>query len=288
MPPSSFLSTPRSSSPTSSGNGVICERDEPPIHARTLRLLRHALGLVALSSLVRGLGALASVAVAYFLGTSAGMDHYTAFLMVMSTACSLLACSFPTLVGRHLAACHGTNSLKAHVAHCRQWAWSLSRASLTGYLALTPGLVYLLKAKGLPTFPWDLLALLWLGAPCIFVAAQTAVEQALLQANGRAYLAVSCTGLLTGVSLLAALVSARVGGAYLCAAGRGIGAVLELAVTRRVVNRRYGNSESPCRFWRAPRFKDPLSNVAPSGLVSAQRHAGAHLRLSRLLTQRLF
>jgi peptidoglycan biosynthesis protein MviN/MurJ (putative lipid II flippase) len=192
--------------------------------------LKQAVGLFAVTCIVRGLATAAALALAYHVGTSVQMDQYIAFTLVVGTLGTLMASPLPVLVSQTIARVH---SLDLAAQTCRRWARTLQKTCTFLYLALCPLLAWLFT----PTdagYVLDLLGLLLLGLPAVMVAPRVATEQALLQARGRTYAAVWCAGVATGTSLLAAALCGYKGGVFICAVGLSLGAWAELALLRRI------------------------------------------------------
>ena len=192
--------------------------------------LGRALGLFVVSSIVRGLGAIAALALAAHIGTSAAMDHYMAFTMVLSSACALLASPLPVVVTKRLA--EGP-SLAVTAQVCRKWAKQIQRVALVLYTLACPILAWLFTPVGASGFT-DLLILLLMGLPAALVCSQLATEQALLQARGYPFKAMWSAALSSGTGLAAAAVCGWFGGIYLAALGVALGSCLELLWLRRV------------------------------------------------------
>lgn len=215
-------------------------------------LLSKALGLMAVSSLVRGLSVLVPVMLAAVEGAGSAMDQYMAFLTVIGVVCAMSAGPFATLVSREVAG-HTAALKKSHkrleggssgygkpARRCRRWAKKISLITTLGYLALSGLVAHMLSAhNGAPKTLW---VLLLIGTPCVYASARIAVEQALLQARGRPYLALGCSAIFSGTCLLGAvapwMVGPGFGSIYICAAAVSLGATLELLVTRKLVTKK--------------------------------------------------
>lgn len=211
---------------------------KPPkiIDRHILKKLKSALGLFFVSSFVRGLGAVAAIVVASFEGTSPQMDCYIAFGAVTSAICALVATPALSLVANQLR--NRTDQPSAHaVSQTRAWAQSMGIGGTGIYLVLCPLFALLFTPSDQSIR--ELWMVLLLGVPCVYAAAQVATEQALLQASGKAYLAVLCSGLMTGTALVFAIVGKAIGGLYVCLLGVAIGAWVELLITRRIANTVY-------------------------------------------------
>lgn len=203
--------------------------------------IRQAIGLFAVTCLVRGMATAAALALAYHVGTGVQMDQYIAFTLVVGTIGTLLSSPLPVLVSQGIARLHNVDDA-AHT--CRRWARTLQKACMLVYLGLCPALAWLFTPKG-ESYVLELLTLLLLGLPAVMVAPRVATEQALLQARGHTYAAVWCTGLATGSSLLAAALSGYSGGVFFCAAGISLGAWAELALLRRISREVEGPASRP-------------------------------------------
>jgi putative peptidoglycan lipid II flippase len=250
--------------------------------AATGPILVKAMGLMAASSLMRGLGALAAVVLAADQGTGPGMDRYMAYVVVVTTVCALLSASFPTLVARQLLQ-QSKEEPGAPAQQCRAWARKVGRFGLLGYALLTPVLTLMLAPSEARLELWTLLAI---GAPCVYVCARTAVEHALLHAQGRAYTGLWCSGLFSASSFLAAVVSLQFGGLYACAIGASVGAVLEYKVSRRLVLSRERVS-SPGSTLTDVEAGPKLSHPLPWPAILALVGASAGALLSGLFDQTL-
>jgi putative peptidoglycan lipid II flippase len=210
------------------GGTILTAITRPRIGAPSA--LTQALGLFFVSSLVRGLGALAALALAAYVGAGADMDRYMAFSMVLSTACALFASPLPVVVTRRIAQGPDLSSA-AHT--CRQWARMIQRKAVLAYALACPVLAWLFTPKGTPGFT-ELLALLFLGLPSVLVCAVLATEQALLQARGHPFQAMWSAALTSGTSLGTAAVCGHFGGVYLAAFGLAVGPCLEFLWIRRL------------------------------------------------------
>jgi putative peptidoglycan lipid II flippase len=187
-------------------------------------------GLFAVTCLVRGMATAATLALAFHVGTGLQMDQYIAFTLVVGTLSNLLSSPLPVLVSQSIARVHNIDSA---AQMCRRWARTLQKTCTLLYLLMCPLLAWLFTPAG-AGYTLELLALLLVGLPVVMIAPRVAAEQALLQARGRTYAAVWCTGLSTGASLIAAALSGYPGGVFICAVGFALGACAELALLRRI------------------------------------------------------
>ena len=269
---------------------------------KTWPLLSKALGLMALSSLVRGLSALVPAILASVIGAGTEMDQYMAFLTVTAVVCAISATPFANIVSREIASnakkyrkghnsqaldgatsgSTGRDALKHRLAYgkpvkrVRQWAQRVGNWTLLVYLPLSAIAALALSHQSSPV--WQLWALLLLGAPSVMVATRISVEQALLQARGKPYLAILCSSLFSASCLLGALLllipAFRGAGTYLCAAAVSAGSMLELWVTKNLVckkqEQRVAGSQAPSG--RLPKGREESSldtalDVEPADLA---------------------
>lgn len=197
---------------------------------RVPKSVKQATGLFAVTCLVRGMATAAALALAFHVGTSIQMDQYIAFTLVVGTISTLLSSPLPVLVSQRIAR---VRNIDVAAQTCRRWARTLQKTCTLLYCLLCPLLAWLFTPVG-TGYTLELMALLLVGLPAVMVAPRVAAEQALLQARGRTYAAVWCTGLATGTSLLAAALCGYGGGVFICAIGLSFGAWAELALLRRI------------------------------------------------------
>lgn len=189
-------------------------------------------GLMFVSAVVRGLGAVAAIVLAAVEGTGPGMDRYLAALVVGAVACALVAAPFPTLVSHQLSTGQGYASA---TQQCRRWARQVGTSGFGLYVLLSPALAWGATEGASLEASAQMWALLLIMAPCVYLSAQLATEQTLLQIKGLSYLGLWCSGLFGVASLAAVGASLYGGGLYLCAAGIPAGMLLERYAARRAL-----------------------------------------------------
>lgn len=187
--------------------------------------------LILLYTISRLVNSLTSLVLAYHFGASISVSQVAVFVLLMTVIPAVVAAAVPLIVSKELAIAE--NKEQALLV-CRSWGVEVSRGVMAGYLLLIVPFAWLLAPEPTQAARLDLGILLLLGFPTIALAVPVVIERTILQVSKRLYITPLYRTVALGCTVVAAMLSGKFGGIYLCAVGTAVGSLVEFQGLRRL------------------------------------------------------